>query len=615
MRDFKLIPAKLLGAIGLVLVSALAARAEVNVLTQHNNLDRTGVNPEETILAPSNVNVKHFGMLFKHIVDDQVYGQPLIVTGVKTGGGTHDVVYITTVSNSVYAFDANDGESPAFWHVNFGTPASLSDGKFGCTDMTGNMGIVGTPVIDPARKALYVVALTKTSSGFIQRLHALDLATGADLPSSSVVIQAPEFNPLQQNQRPALALANGNVYVGYSSHCDRDPYHGFLFAYDAATLQQTAVFNTSPTGTEASIWQSGQAPAIDSNGNIYVVTGNGSWDGKQNFSESFLKFTPQLKLLDWFTPSDHFELDKHDNDLDSAGATLIPGTDLLVGGSKLGMIYVLHRDHFGHLEAATNDPDQSFQATSSHLHCMVYWKSAKNGEMLYLWGQHDRLRVYRLKREHLNEKPFAIRPDRNQGHPGAMLSLSSDGGKQGILWASIMASGDAWHQSRPGILHAYAADDINHELWNSLQDAARDDCNDYAKMTPPTIANGKVYLASFGTKNSGAGQLCVYGLLPDGPPPAAVQDVHASASRDEVSLSWAAGQDARTWRVKAATGESAAFDTIASGLTTPSFVDPNVRKGATYRYLISAINSNGESGSGAAITVVVPKAGVSAVTH
>jgi outer membrane protein assembly factor BamB len=607
--------ARLLTTAGAVFMTGFTAGAQVSVPTQHNNQGRTGANLQETILRPTNVDAKHFGQLFKHVVDDQVYGQPLIVPGVEINGGTHDVVYITTVNNSVYAFDANDGSSPAFWHVNFGAPASLSDGKFGCTDMTGNMGIVGTPVIDPERKALYVVALTKTSSGFLQRLHALDLATGADLPASPVTIQAPDFNPLQQNQRPALALSRGTVYIGYASHCDKEPYHGYLLAYDAATLQQTAAFNTSPTGMEASIWQSGQAPAVDSSGNLYVVTGNGTWDGKQNFSESFLKLSPQLKLLDWFTPADHLEMDKHDYDLNSAGAMLIPGTDLLVGGSKSGMIYVLHRDHFGHLETEANHPVQSFQATSSHLHSMVYWKSAKNGGMLYLWGQRDQLRVYRLEGEHVDETPFAIRSERNQGHPGAMLSLSANGGKDGILWASIMASGDAWHESRPGILHAYDADDIHHELWNSLEDAARDDCDNYSKMTPPTVANGKVYLASFGTRNTGTGQFCVYGLLPDGPAPAKVSDVKVAASRDEVALSWAASEGAQIYCVKVAKGDSGTFDAIASGLTTPQFIDRNVSRGATYRYVVSAVSSNGESAPSDAITVVIPRGRTPAVMH
>src|SRR6185312_17184487 len=301
--------------------------AKVDVLTQHDNLERTGANLKEAVLTPANVNAKHFGMLFKRVVDDQVYGQPLVVTDVKIGGGTHDVVYVTTVNNSVYAFDANDPKAPAsFWHVNFGTPANVNDWDFGCTDINGNMGIIGTPVIDKERGTLYVVALTRLRDSFVQRLHALDLSTGVDLPGSPVTISAPEFDPLMENQRPALALANGKVYVGYSSHCDKRPYHGFLLSYDAQSLRQNGVFNTTPTGDEGSIWQSGQAPAVGAQGNIYFVTANGTWDGKTNLGESFVKLSPDLKLLDWFTPPNHDYLDSIDADVDSSGATLIPGT-------------------------------------------------------------------------------------------------------------------------------------------------------------------------------------------------------------------------------------------------------------------------------------------------
>lgn len=236
------------------------------------------MNLQETSLTPANVNQAQFGMLFKRVVDDQLYTQPLLLTDVAVGGGTRDLVYVTTVNNSVYAFDADDAEaSTPVWHVNFGTPANVHSTNFGCLDMNGQMGIVGTPVIDKARGVLYVVALTKTGpvteagTGFTQKLHALDVATGADLPQSPVTISANGFNALMENQRPALMLASGMVYIGYASHCDKEPYHGFLMAYDAKTLAQVSVFNTSPTGSEASIWQSGQGPAADEAGNVYVV--------------------------------------------------------------------------------------------------------------------------------------------------------------------------------------------------------------------------------------------------------------------------------------------------------------------------------------------------------
>ncbi|WP_348267254.1 hypothetical protein P8936_15780 [Edaphobacter paludis] len=583
----------LLGMSILLWVAGNSGVAQVSVLTQHNDRERTGANLHETVLTHENVNVKQFGMLFKRVVDDQVYGQPLYVSHVKVGGGFHDVVYVTTVNNSVYAFDANEASaSRPLWHVNFGMPANLHDANFGCLDINGNMGIVGTPVIDQQSGTLYVVALTRAGSGFIQRLHALDIATGADMPESPVTITAHDFDPLMENQRPALLLSRGTVYVGYASHCDKEPYHGFLMGYDAKSLRQTAVLNTSPTGSEASIWQSGQAPAVDAEGNIYVVTGNGSWDGKVNFSESFLKLNPELKVLDWFTPTNHFDLDAKDLDINSSGATLIPGTKLVLGGGKEGVLYVLDQQHLGHL--GDENALQHFQASGSHLHSFVYWKSDKKGSLLYVWGQRDRARVYGLKGDRLSETPVMMRPEVNEGHPGAMLSLSANGGKEGILWAAIHATGDSWHESRPGILHAYDADNIEHELWNSLEDPGRDDCSNYSKMAPPTIANGKVYLASFGTENVGTGQFCVYGLLPDGPVPSTPEGLRADVQDGVVSLSWVAVPGARTYNVKSQDGSNGTPRLLASGLVSTAFAGITPYAG-TSEYVVTAVNSNGES--------------------
>jgi hypothetical protein len=588
--------------------------AQVDVLTQHNDNARTGTNLKETVLTPANVNRAQFGMLFKRTVDDQLYTQPLVVTGVVVGGGTRDLVYVTTVNNSVYAFDANDGDtSLPVWHVNFGTPANVHSTDFGCLDINGQMGIIGTPVIDKERGILYVVALTRAGaltgplSGFTQRLHALDLATGADLPESPVAINAQDFNALMQNQRPALMLANGMVYVGYASHCDKEPYHGFLMAYDAKTLQQVSVLNTSPTGSEASIWQSGQGPAADEEGNVYVVTGNGSWDGVRNFSESFMKLTPRLKLLDWFTPTNHLDLDKHDTDLDSSGATLIPGTHLVLGGGKEGVLYTLDTRNLGQL--GDEHSIQHFRATASHLHSLVFWQSEKSGSLLYVWGQRDKAKVYKFEGDKLGETPWIMRDIPNQGHPGAMLSLSANGNKDGILWAAIHATGDSWHESRPGILHAYEADDIRHELWNSLEMPTRDDCGEFSKMAPPTIANGRVYLASFGTENVGTGQFCVYGLLREGSGAklSAPTGAKASVLRGTLTLTWNAVAGTRMYRVVRSSTLEPKEKTIASGLTTPQFTEPAPERGESAIYKIVAVGPNGGSEMSEAITVSSPK--------
>ena len=593
---------------------SVGAQTQVDMLTQHNDNARTGVNAHETVLTPANVNSTQFGMLFKRVVDDQIYTQPLIVTGVTAGGGTRDLVYVTTVNNSVYAFDANDAEATLpVWHVNFGTPANLHSASFGCLDINGQMGIIGTPVIDKARGVLYVVALTRAGTlngprtGFTQRLHALDLATGADLPASPVVIAAPDFDPLMENQRPALMLANGMVYVGYASHCDKEPYHGFLMAYDANTLSQVNVLNTSPTGSEASIWQSGQGPAADEDGNVFVVTGNGSWDGVNNFSESFLKLTPQLKLIDWFTPTNHFDLDKRDEDLNSSGATLIPGTHLVLGGGKGGVLYTLDTRNLGHL--GDEHALQHFQATASHLHSLVYWQSAKSGNLLYVWGQKDKAKVYKLEGDRLAETPWIMRDIPNEGHPGAMLSLSANGDKDGILWAAIHATGDSWHESRPGVLHAYDADDIRHELWNSLQVPGRDDCGEYSKMAPPTIANGRVYLASFGTENVGTGQFCVYGLLPrkNEARLAAPTSTKAQVFGANITLTWNTVPGARVYRVFRKSTLEPKSKTVARGLTTPTFTEPAPERGESATYTVQAVGKDGNSPISEAVTVTSPK--------
>ena len=604
-------------AAGGCLLTAMSgpAFAQVDVLTQHNDNARSGANLRETVLYPRNVNQSEFGMLFKRVVDDQLYTQPLVVTDVATDQGARDVVYVTTVNNSVYAFDANDPEAKLpIWHVNFGTPANVHSTNFGCLDINGQMGIIGTPVIDKERGVLYVVALTRAGAetgpltGFTQRLHELDLATGADLPGSPVEIAAPAFNALMQNQRPALMLANGMVYVGYASHCDKDPYHGFLMAYNAKTLAQTSVFNTSLTGSEASIWQSGQGPAVDEEGNVYVVTGNGSWDGVSNFSESFLRLTPYLKLSDWFTPTNHFALDKGDVDLDSSGATLVPGTHLVLGGGKEGVLYTLDTRNLGHL--GDEHAIQHFKATASHLHSLVYWNSARNGNLLYVWGQRDKAKVYKFDGTKLIEKPLMTRDIPNQGHPGAMLSLSANGNRDGILWASIHATGDSWHESRPGVLHAYEADDIRHELWNSLENPGRDDCGEYSKMAPPTIANGRVYLASFGSENVGTGQFCVYGLLPaeNAAPLAPAFAVTVSVVDKRLTLTWAPVPGARVYRVFRESTLEPRRKMVGSGLTKPSYTEPQPEHGESTYYTVVAVSADERTSPvSSAVVAVSPK--------
>jgi hypothetical protein len=299
-----------------------------------------------------------------------------------------------------------------------------------------------------------------------------------------------------------------------------------------------------------------------------------------------------------------------DNDLDSSGATLIPETHTVLGGGKEGVLYTLDAQHLGHL--GDEHALQHFQATASHLHSLVYWKSAQRGGMLYVWGQRDRAKVYAVKDGLVGNTPLMTRPEVNEGHPGAMLSLSANGEHDGVLWAAIHATGDSWHESRPGILHAYDADDISHELWNSLQIPARDDCNNYSKMAPPTIANGRVYLSSFGTENTGTGQLCVYGLLPSGEPPSAPTNVHAEVQDQKITVAWDAVAGAETYSVEATHGGMTKV--VGSGMTAPGFVAAAADKGLT-EFRVVAVGRGGRSDRSQAAAVTIGKAPAIRMQH
>jgi outer membrane protein assembly factor BamB len=489
-------------------VFAVRACAQTNVLTQHNDNNRDGLNATETVLHPSNVSTSQFGLLFKVAVDDQVYAQPLYMSSMSIAGGTHNVVFIATTNNSVYAFDADSGTE--YWHVQLGTAFKVQDIGFNCTDVLATSGIMSTPVIDPTTNTLYVVTETWNGSSANHQLHALNLATGTDRSGSPVTLLASGFNSNYQNQRAALLLSGGNIYIGFASHCDQYDYAGYTMAYSASSLAQVGVFNAGPDDNAGAIWQSGNGPAADSSGSVYVITGNGTWDGETNFGESFLKLSNTLGLQDWHTPTDYANLNSGDLDLTASGPLLIPGTGLVIGGGKDGVLHLIKTGDMGHLGDA--GAVQNWQATSSHIHSMNYW----NGN-LYLWGQSDYLRVYAFNGTTFNTTPKYKLSIQAIDHPGGSLSLSANGNSNGILWAATnTAAGDgsgAWHTTVPGILYAYDAGDMN-LLWTSQQNAARDSCNYYAKFTAPTITNGKVYLASFGYAQTASGQLCVYGELP-----------------------------------------------------------------------------------------------------
>lgn len=522
----------------------------VAVLTQHNNLAHTGANLEETTLNVTNVNTNSFGLLYTRPVDDQIYAQPLLMTNVDIPGkGTHNIVIVATVNDTVYAFDADDPSvTTPYWTNSFINPPNIvppantdlsalgaCGGNY--NDFSGNFGIVGTPVIDPNTGTLYVVARTKEyGTTYVQRLHALDLRTGQERSNSPVVITATyngngdgnvngviTFDPIRENQRAGLSLVNGVVYITWASHCDYGPYHGWVIGYDATNLNRVVVYNDTPDGIDGGIWMSGEGISADTNGNLYLSVGNGTVGDNgdprniTNRGESFLKLTPNLNsgtldVTSWFTPYNYQQLENGDIDLGSAGVLLIPGTTLAFSGGKQGVGYLVNRDNMGGLSYSSADTNiiQSWALASDQLHGGMVWWDGPGASYGYMWPSSDYLQQYQFDRTN-NQfilPAYAQSPTAApNGQPGAMLALSANGTNAGtgILWASHQLTGNANQSVRPGILHAYDAQDVSHELWNSEQISARDSVGSFAKFVPPTVANGKVYLATF------SGRLDVYG--------------------------------------------------------------------------------------------------------
>ena len=344
----------------------------MSVTTFHYDNARTGQNPNEAVLTPSNVNVNQFGKLFTIPVDGYVYAQPLYLSHLSIAGGTHSVLYVATEHDSVYAMDADNGT--VLWHQSFIDPAAgittVSSAAVGCTDLVREIGITSTPVIDPGSGTIYVLAKTTENGTQIQRLHALDIATGTEKFGGPVQISATvngtgeggstiSFNALRQLQRPGLLLDRGHI-MGWASHCDNPPFHGWVMSYAAGSLVQEAVFNTSPNGSDAGVWQSGDGIAADANGNLFFATGNGTYDGNANgdYGDSILKLSPPMagtfNVADWFTPHNQSVMNTGDSDLGAGGVLLLPDLSsssthphLLVQQGKGGTIYLVDRDNMG----------------------------------------------------------------------------------------------------------------------------------------------------------------------------------------------------------------------------------------------------------------------------
>lgn len=506
---------------------AVPLAAQVNVLTYQYGNSRAGANLNETVLAPANVNQNNFGKLFSHQVDGYIYGQPLYIGNIAIAGkGTHNVVIVATENDSVYAFDADIGAGAnggPLWQVSFLNPGagvnSVPAGDTGCDQITPELGITSTPVIDASTGTVYVVAMTKETGGgavnYVHRLHALDITSGKERASSPVAVQATYpgtgeggstlvFTPRNYKQRPGLLLLNGVVYAGFSSHCDIGAYHGWLMGYDATTLKQLSVYNNTPNGNMGSFWDGGAGPAADANGNIYLSAGNGTFDyasGGGDLGESYIKLSTSgsLNEIDYFAPFNYSELNDGDVDVGSAGVVLAGDEagsaahrHLLVGAGKEGRIYVLDRDNLGKWQSGS---DSQIVASLAGAIGGLFGNPAYFNKSVYFCGSGDQLKAFSLANAVLGTSPSSQTND-GFGYPGGVPSISANGTTNGI----------AWMLESSAVLHAFDASNLSHELYNSNQNSSRDALDSYVKYSVPTIANGKVYA---GTQTS----LTVYGLL------------------------------------------------------------------------------------------------------
>jgi hypothetical protein len=536
-------------AVALLAASALQLHAQVSVLTWHNDNARTGFNPAETILNRTNVNANGFGVIFSLPVDGWVYAQPLYVSGVSVPGkGVHNVVFVATQHDSVYAFDAdtNAGTNASpLWHASFINPAagittaSVLDAVDypyqDCRTFSGEIGIVGTPVIDLTNGTLFVVARTKEplpppnnqTYVQVQRLHALDIATGNERSNSPVAVSATvpgtgdgaisgyvSFNPAREMQRSALTLSGGVVYIPWASYCDLDPFHGWIIGYDARSLQQSGVFNATPNGREGGFWMGGAGLAAAPDGSLYGITGNGSFDTNSsptNFGDSYVRLIPGTNLVvsNYFTPFNQGYMDSADQDLGAGGALVLPDSvgslfhpHLLAGAGKDGMIYLLDRDSMGHFNPIDNSqivqqlPLYSLQGNPPHF----FGLPAFFNNRLYFQGVGEYLKAYTFANGLLNSTPVSQSTE-TVGFRGATPSISANGTNDSIVWQL-----DSGYSANPS-LRAYNADNLSQKLydsWLSYQSGAPDQLA-LVKFVVPTVANGKVYL---GTPDS----VAVFGL-------------------------------------------------------------------------------------------------------
>jgi hypothetical protein len=534
-REFMAYKAVVRGGVFAVMLSwAMAGLCQVNVLTYHNDNSRTGQNTSETILTTSNVNSTSFGKLFSQAIDSDAYAQPLYVSNVTINGSVHDVVYVATMNDSVYAFDANSNtgsNASPLWKVNFTDVAkgitTVPTSDVHCTDSIVPIGIFSTPVIDTTSDTIYVVARTVENGTYYHRLHALDITTGAEKFGGPVVITATvagtgagsksgdiTFNSQLQNQRAALLEQNGFIYVGFASLCDYGNYHGWLFAYNTSTLAQSAVWLTTANGSKGGIWGSGNGPAGDSSYNTFVPLGNGTFDvntGGSDYGQSVMKLgipsAGAFPILDYFTPYNVTSYNSSDLDIGSAGLVLLPEQSgpyphLLVQGDKAGNLFLINRDNMGHYNSSNNN--QIVQYITSADPGM--WSSpAWWNDYVYIGGNSDYIKAFSFNTTTglLSTTPVS-ETGQKYSYPGVTVSISSNGTSNGIVWALNNAKFAS--TTGQGSLHAYKATNLATQLYSSKDNATRDDPGAPVKFTVPTIANGKVYMTT-------QKDLVVYGLL------------------------------------------------------------------------------------------------------
>jgi hypothetical protein len=512
-----------------VLLAALAlatlAWAQRVTTSQYDNA-RSGANLHETTLTPRNVKVQHFGKVFTLHVDGDVYAQPLFLGGVEIPGkGRHDVLFIATEHDSIYAFDAYGNPSTPLWQASFLkdglTPVPARDAN--CPFISPEIGITSTPVIDPDTGTLYILARTKDGSGFLentyaQRLHALAVTTGVEKFGGPVEIRASmsgagtgsssgklSFNPLRDNPRAALLLNRGAIYLTWASACDVGPYHGWVMAYDARSLKQQAVFNASPDADDSGIWEGDTGPAADNAGNIFLATGNGRFDaakGGRDYGDSLVKLNGEsLKLSDYFAPYNADNLDANDSDLGSGGPMLLPDQTgahphLAVVEGKGGVLYVVDRDHLGHWQPGNDSHAvQTISVPDGVFGSMAYWN-----HYVYVLSDGDALRQFAVIDGKLSPKAAS-----NFHGVSATPTLSANSLHDGVVW---LLRSKVWNApDQPAALYAYDAANVAHELYNSEQNAGRDRPGLALRFNIPMVVNGHVYV---GTKH----QVDVYGLLP-----------------------------------------------------------------------------------------------------